>query len=80
MPSSASAISVAITRGYQKSARRTKVSAKPSFAALLAEGSLSGAARALGLTQPTVARHLDQLEAALGALGKRLVLEVQDAA
>ena len=37
-----------------------------SFAALLAEGSLSGAARTLGLTQPTVARHLDQLEAALG--------------
>ncbi len=42
-----------------------------SFAALLAEGSLSGAARALGLTQPTVARHLDQLEA---ALGRRLFL------
>ena len=37
-----------------------------SFRAVLAEGSLSGAARALALTQPTVARHLDQLEAALG--------------
>lgn len=36
------------------------------LAALLAEGSLSGAARSLGLTQPTAARHLDQLEAALG--------------
>ena len=35
-------------------------------APILAEGSLSGAARALGLTQPTVARHVDQLEAALG--------------
>lgn len=34
--------------------------------AILAEGSLSGAARALGLTQPTVARHVDQLEAAFG--------------
>src|SRR3954466_15288328 len=30
-------------------------------------GSLSAAARALGLTQPTVARHIDALEAALGA-------------
>jgi DNA-binding transcriptional LysR family regulator len=29
-------------------------------------GSLSGAARQLGLTQPTVGRHLDALEAALG--------------
>lgn len=35
------------------------------FLAILAEGSLSGAARILGLTQPTVARHADQLEAAL---------------
>jgi len=30
------------------------------------EGSLSGAARALGLTQPTVGRHIDALEQALG--------------
>ncbi|MDQ0315647.1 LysR family transcriptional regulator [Amorphus orientalis] len=37
------------------------------FAAVLREGSLSGAARALGLTQPTVARHIDALEASLGA-------------
>ena len=36
-----------------------------SFLAVLEEGSLSGAARALSLTQPTVARHLDALEAAL---------------
>jgi len=36
------------------------------FRAILAERSLSGAARALGLTQPTVARHLDALEQALG--------------
>ena len=35
--------------------------------AVLDEGSLSGAARRLGLTQPTVARHVDALEAALGA-------------
>ncbi|WP_342362265.1 LysR family transcriptional regulator [Terrarubrum flagellatum] len=34
---------------------------------VLREGSLSGAARALGLTQPTVGRHLDALEASLGA-------------
>jgi hypothetical protein len=33
--------------------------------AVLDEGSLSGAARSLGLTQPTVARHIDALEAAL---------------
>jgi len=35
--------------------------------AVLDNGSLSAAARALGLTQPTVARHVDALEAALGA-------------
>jgi DNA-binding transcriptional LysR family regulator len=35
--------------------------------AVLAEGSLSGAARALGLTQPTVGRHIEALEADLGA-------------
>lgn len=34
--------------------------------ALLEEGSLSGAARRLGLTPPTVGRHLDALEAGLG--------------
>ena len=37
------------------------------FLAVVDEGSLSGAARQLGLTQPTVARHIDALEAALGA-------------
>jgi DNA-binding transcriptional LysR family regulator len=36
------------------------------FLAVLTEDSLSGAARALGLTQPTVARHIDALEAAIG--------------
>ncbi|WP_375590751.1 LysR family transcriptional regulator [Hoeflea alexandrii] len=36
------------------------------FLAILEEGSQSGAARALGLTQPTVARHLDALEFAAG--------------
>jgi len=35
--------------------------------AVLDEGSLSAAARSLGLTQPTVARHVGALEAALGA-------------
>lgn len=38
-----------------------------SFLAVLREGSLSGAARALGLTQPTIGRHLDALEQGLGA-------------
>jgi DNA-binding transcriptional LysR family regulator len=33
---------------------------------VLREGSLSGAARTLGLTQPTVGRHIAALEAALG--------------
>lgn len=37
------------------------------FGAVLCEGSLSGAARALGLTQPSVARHIDALEAVVGA-------------
>lgn len=37
-----------------------------SLLAVLEEGSMSGAARALGLTQPTVSRHVTQLEAALG--------------
>ena len=36
-----------------------------SFLAVLATGSLSAAARALGLTQPTLGRHIDQLEGAL---------------
>ena len=35
---------------------------------MLREGSLSGAARTLGLTQPTIARHIEQLEAALGGV------------
>lgn len=37
-----------------------------SFLATLRSGSLSGAARALGLTQPTIGRHISELEAALG--------------
>ncbi|MCB1488481.1 MAG: LysR family transcriptional regulator [Bauldia sp.] len=36
------------------------------FRAVMREGSLSAAARALTLTQPTVGRHIDQLEADLG--------------
>ncbi len=37
-----------------------------SFLAVLREKSLSGAAHALNLTQPTLARHIDALEAAMG--------------
>jgi DNA-binding transcriptional LysR family regulator len=37
-----------------------------SFLAVLNEGSLSGAARALGMAQPTVGRHVAALEKALG--------------
>jgi DNA-binding transcriptional LysR family regulator len=37
------------------------------FLAVFEERSLSGAARRLSLTQPTVGRHVDALEAALGA-------------
>jgi DNA-binding transcriptional LysR family regulator len=37
-----------------------------SFLGVLNEGSLSGAARALGITQPTVGRHIATLEEALG--------------
>lgn len=36
------------------------------FAAVLREGSLSGAARVLGMTQPSVSRHIDALETAVG--------------
>ena len=36
------------------------------FLAVLEEGTLSGAARTLGLTQPTVGRHIEALEQALG--------------
>jgi DNA-binding transcriptional LysR family regulator len=38
-----------------------------SFLAVVRHGSLSGAARALGLTQPTLGRHVEALEAQLGA-------------
>ncbi len=37
-----------------------------SFLAVLQEGSLSGAARALAVTQPTIARHIEALEKAVG--------------
>ncbi len=37
-----------------------------SFEAVLAEGTLSGAARRLGLSQPTLGRHIDALEQRLG--------------
>ncbi|MCC5958462.1 MAG: LysR family transcriptional regulator [Rhodobacteraceae bacterium] len=38
-----------------------------SFIAVTEQGSLSGAARVLGLTQPTISRHIDLLEQATGA-------------
>lgn len=38
-----------------------------SFSAVVEHGSLSGAARALGLSQPTVGRHIETLETSLGA-------------
>ena len=37
------------------------------FLTVLAHGSLSAAARELGLTQPTIGRHIDALEQAVGA-------------
>lgn len=37
-----------------------------SFLAVLREGNLSRAARSLGLTQPTLGRHIDEMETALG--------------
>jgi len=37
-----------------------------SFLSVLQQGSLSGAARALGITQPTVGRHVSALERSLG--------------
>jgi DNA-binding transcriptional LysR family regulator len=37
-----------------------------SFLAVMQAGSLSAAARALGMTQPSIGRHIDALEAALG--------------
>ncbi len=39
-----------------------------SFLGVLKEGSLSGAARQLGITQPTVGRHIAALEMALGVV------------
>jgi len=36
------------------------------FLAVLADGSLSGAARSLAVTQPTIGRHIEALEQALG--------------
>ena len=38
-----------------------------SFSAVVEHGSLSGAARALGLSQPTLGRHIEALEFTLGA-------------
>lgn len=48
------------------SAREPDWSLYRSFLAVLQEGSLSAAARALDLTQPTVARHIEALEQGVG--------------
>src|ERR1700733_14678578 len=40
-----------------------------SFLAVLRLGSLSAAARSLGLTQPTIGRHMTQLQASLNGRG-----------
>jgi DNA-binding transcriptional LysR family regulator len=45
------------------------------FLGVMQTGSLSGAARALGLTQPTVGRHVDALE---GAPGLKLFIRTYD--
>ena len=56
-----------------RDAIRKKMNTEPdwdlhrTFLAVVQEGSLSSAARRLGLTQPTVARHVDALEKAVGA-------------
>ena len=47
-------------------ARRWDWNLIPSFLAVLEAGSLSAAARASGISQPTLSRHLSDLEAALG--------------
>jgi DNA-binding transcriptional LysR family regulator len=47
-------------------ARRWDWNLIPSFLAVLEAGSLSAAARASGISQPTLSRHLADLEAALG--------------
>jgi DNA-binding transcriptional LysR family regulator len=39
-----------------------------SFLAVMREGSLSAAARALGMTQPSLGRHMRELESTLGAV------------
>jgi DNA-binding transcriptional LysR family regulator len=61
-----------------------------SFLAIFREGSLAGAARALGVAHPTVRRHLDDLEASLGTplfvrspsglVATELALSLQEAA
>ena len=38
----------------------------PSFLAVMEQGSLSRASQGLGLTQPTVGRHIEALERSLG--------------
>ena len=40
----------------------------PSFLAALDSGSLLGAARALGASQPTLGRHIGELESQLGTV------------
>ncbi|MFN7174689.1 MAG: LysR family transcriptional regulator, partial [Thermaurantiacus tibetensis] len=49
-----------------------------SFLAVIETGSLSAAARALGLTQPTLARHVDALEAEIGAADRAVASLISD--
>jgi DNA-binding transcriptional LysR family regulator len=57
--------------GYSKSETSGDWDLIRTFLALIKEGSLSAAARALGISQPTVGRQLDALEDQLGLLFTR---------
>ena len=48
------------------------------FLAVVAHGSMNGAARALGQSQPTIARRIKALEETLGYYGEELVLKAQE--
>jgi DNA-binding transcriptional LysR family regulator len=59
---------------YSKIEQSKRMSREPdwslyrTFLAVVEEGSLSGAGRRLGLTQPTVARHIESLEDTIGSV------------
>ena len=67
MANSLSIINRRYSRGeYSKMNREPDWALWRSFAAVVANGSLSAAARELGLSQPTIGRHIETLEADLG--------------